>query len=347
MDFKRAGKYVTFGETMLRLSPVGHEVLMQSSSLSATFGGAEANVAVSLANYGEAVSFVSAAPPNQIGDAMVRELRGFGVDTSFVLRSGDRMGIYYAERGAAMRPSKVIYDRAHSSFAEIAPGDFDWNAIFDGAKWFHTTGITPAVAEGTAAAALEAMKQAKERGVVVSCDLNYRKKLWKWGRAPKDVMRELARYVDVMIANEEDCQQCLGLTLDVDVHAGSLDTSKYRDLAARVMEEFSNVSYLAVSLRESESADWNNWSILLADRNESFVSRKYEIRDIVDRIGGGDSFGAGLIWGLSHYDDPQQAVEFAAAASALKHTVGGDYNRVSLDDVFSLAGGNTSGRVQR
>lgn len=347
MDFKRSGKYVTFGEVMLRLSPTGQEVLMQSPLLAATYGGAEANVAVSLANYGEPVAFVSAAPANQIGDAMVRELRGFGVDTSFVRRGGERLGIYYAERGAAMRPSKVIYDRAHSSFAEIAPGDFDWDAILDGAKWFHTTGITPAVSRGAAEAALEAMRRAKAKGVTVSCDLNYRKKLWKWGRTPQEVMREMAQFVDVMIANEEDCQQCLGLSLDVDVHAGSLDTAKYRELASRVMGEFPNVSYLAVSLRESESADWNNWSILLADRKASYVSRKYEIRDIVDRIGGGDAFGAGLIWGLCHYDDPQQAVEFAAAASALKHTVYGDYNRVSLDDVFSLAGGNASGRVQR
>lgn len=347
MNFKSSGRYVTLGETMLRLSPVEHEVLMQSPRMAATFGGAEANVAVSLANYGESVSFVSAAPSNQIGDAMVRELRGFGVDTSFVLRSGERMGIYYAECGASMRASKVLYDRAHSSFAEVAPGAFDWDAIFDGAKWFHTTGISPAVSAGAAGVVLEAMREAKERGVVVSCDLNYRKKLWKWGRKAKDVMRELAQYIDVMIANEEDCQQCLGLALDVDICSGSLDTSKYIELASRVMDEFPNVSYLAVSLRESVSADWNNWSILLASQVDSFVSRKYEIRDIVDRIGGGDSFGAGLIWGLSNCKGPQESVEFAAAASALKHTVYGDYNRVSLEDVFSLADGNASGRVQR
>jgi len=347
VDFKRSGKYVTFGEAMLRLSPPGQEALMQSPSLSATFGGAEANVAVSLANYGEAVSFVSAAPPNQIGDAMLRELRGFGVDTSFVRRSGDRVGIYYAERGACMRPSKVIYDRAGSSFSETVPGDFDWDEIFRGAKWFHTTGITPAVAEGTANAALEAVRRAKELGLVVSCDLNYRKKLWKWGRSAKDVMRELAGFADVMIANEEDCQQCLGLELDVNVNAGSLDTSKYVELSSRVMEEFPGVSCLAVSLRESESADCNNWQVLLACRGEHYVSRKYEIRDIVDRIGGGDSFGAGLIWGLSHLDTPREAAEFAAAASALKHTVYGDYNRVSLGDVLSLCGGDASGRVQR
>jgi 2-dehydro-3-deoxygluconokinase len=347
LDFKRAGRFVTFGEVMLRLSPVGQEALMQSPLLSATFGGAEANVAVSLASYGEPVSFVSAAPANQIGDAMTRELRGFGVDTSFIRRCGDRLGIYYAERGAAMRPSKVIYDRAHSSFSEITPDDFDWDKNFDGAKWFHTTGITPAVSKDAAEAALEAMKQAKAKGVIVSCDLNYRKKLWKWGRAPQEVMREMAKHIDVMIANEEDCQRCLGLELDVDVHGGSIDAAEYAELSSRVMDSFPNVCCLAVSLRESKSADWNNWSILLVDRDSSYVSRKYEIRDIVDRIGGGDAFGAGLIWGLCRRDDPQEAVEFAAAASALKHTIYGDYNRVSLDDVLSLAGGNASGRVQR
>lgn len=343
----RPGKYVTFGEAMLRLSPTGQEMLMQSPLMAATFGGAEANAAVSLANYGEPVSFVSAAPANQIGDAMVRELRGFGVDTSFILRRGERLGIYYAERGAAMRPSKVIYDRAHSSFSEITPGDFDWDSVFDGAKWFHTTGITPAVAKGAAETALEAVKQAKAKGVTVSCDLNYRKKLWKWGRSPQEVMGEMVKFVDVMIANEEDCQHCLGLALDVDVHAGSLDAEKYLELSSRVMSSFPNISYFAVSLRESESADWNNWSVLLADRKSSYVSRKYEIRDIVDRIGGGDAFGAGLIRGLCRCGDSQEAVEFAAAASALKHTVYGDYSRASLDDVLSLAGGNASGRVQR
>lgn len=340
-------KYVTFGEIMLRLTPPGHDVLFQTPRLEATFGGAEANVAVSLANYGEDVAFVTAAPANPIGDAMLRELRGFGVDTRFIRRCGDRLGVYYTETGSNMRPSKVIYDRAHSSMSEVEPGDFDWEIIFDGAKWFHTTGITPAIAEGTAKTALEAMKRAKEKGLTVSCDLNYRKKLWKWGKMPKEVMSEMAQYIDVMIANEEDCQKCLGIELDVDVTSGKLDASKYEALARKIMTTYKNVQYLAVSLRESMSADWNNWSVVLASKGRFYVSKKYEIRDIVDRIGGGDSFGSGLIWGLNNLDGPQAALEFAAAASALKHTIYGDFNRVSKDDVLTLVGGNSSGRVQR
>ena len=340
-------KYVTFGEIMLRLTPPGHDVLFQTPRLEATFGGAEANVAVSLANYGEDVAFVTAAPANPIGEAMVRELRGFGVDTRFIRRCGDRLGIYYTETGSNMRPSKVIYDRAHSSVSEVQPGDFDWDVVFDGAKWFHTTGITPAIAEGTAKTALEAMKRAKEKGLTVSCDLNYRKKLWKWGKMPKEVMSEMAQYIDVMIANEEDCQKCLGIELDVDVTSGKLDTAKYEVLARKIMATYKNVQYLAVSLRESISADWNNWSVVLASKDRFYVSKKYEIRDIVDRIGGGDSFGSGLIWGLNNLDGPQAAVEFAAATSALKHTVYGDFNRVRRDDVLTLMGGDASGRVQR
>lgn len=320
---------------------------MQTPSFNATFGGAESNVAVSLANYGENVSFVTALPANPIANAAIRELRGFGVDTSCIKRSGDRIGIYYAETGASMRPSKVVYDRANSAIAEVQPGDFDWEKIFRGAHWFHTTGITPAIAQGTAEAALEAVKKAKECGLKVSCDLNYRKKLWKWGKTPKEVMSELAQYVDVLIANEEDCQKCLGIELDVDVASGSLDTAKYEQLAAKVMSRFPNVKKLAVSLRESVSADWNNWSIVMATRDNFYVSKKYEIRDIVDRIGGGDSFGSGLIWGLSNLETPQEAIDFAAAASALKHTIYGDYNRVSLEDVMTLAAGDASGRVQR
>ncbi|GHS88450.1 2-dehydro-3-deoxygluconokinase [Synergistales bacterium] len=345
-------KFVTFGEVMLRLSPPGGEVLFQTPHLVATFGGAEANVSVSLANYGEDVAYVTAAPKNPVGDALIKELRGFGVCTKYVRRSGDRLGIYYAETGAAMRPSKVVYDRAGASIAEIKPGDFDWDAIFEGAKWFHTTGITPAIAEGTADVALGAMKKAKEKGLTVSCDLNYRKKLWKWGKTPKEVMSEMVKYVDVLIANEEDCQKCLGIELDVDVTSGKLDSSKYEGLAKKIMATFPNVKFLAVSLRESVSADWNNWSVVLASKDSFHVSKKYEIRDIVDRIGGGDSFGSGLIYGMNKWDAStpegrQNAAEFAAAASALKHTIYGDYNRVGLDDVLTLMGGDSSGRVQR
>lgn len=340
-------KYVTFGEVMLRLSPPGRELFMQTPAFNATFGGAEANAAVSLANYGENATFVTALPANPIADAAIRELRGFGVDTSGIKRAGDRIGIYYAETGASMRPSKVIYDRANSSLSEVQPGDFDWENIFRGAHWFHTTGITPAVSEGAAGVTLEAVKMAKKRGLKVSCDLNYRKKLWKWGKLPREVMSEIAGYADVLIANEEDCQKCLGVELDVDVASGKLDTAKYEQLAEKVMDRFPNVSKLAVSLRESVSADWNNWSIVMATKDNFYVSRKYEIRDIVDRIGGGDSFGSGLIWGLSNLESEREAVDFAAAASALKHTVYGDYNRITPDDIMTLAGGDASGRVQR
>lgn len=340
-------KYVTFGELMLRLSPHGHEVLFQSPSLAATFGGAEANAAVSLSNYGEDAAFVSALPANAVGDAAVRELRAFGVNTENIRRCGDRVGIYYAEPGASMRPSKVIYDRANSSLTEVKPGDFDWDEIFKDASWFHVTGITPAVSEGAAQTTVEAVKAAKKNGLTVSCDLNYRKKLWKWGKTPQEVMSELAGYVDVMIANEEDCQKCLGISLDVDVTAGKLDPRKYAALAQEIMRRYPNVKKLAVSLRESISADWNNWSVFLASPNGYVVSKKYEIRDIVDRIGGGDAFGSALIYGLNHFDSDQDAADFAAAASALKHTIYGDYNRVSLGDVQTLMGGDGSGRVQR
>ena len=341
-------RYVTFGEIMLRLTPPDHEVLFQTNRLVATFGGAEANVAVSLANYGEEVGYVTAAPANPIGDAMVKEMRSFGIDTRFILRRGDRLGVYYTETGAAMRPSKVVYDRTGAAIAQVKPGDFDWDAILDGVTWFHTTGITPSLAEGTAAVALEAVKACKAKGVTVSCDLNYRKKLWKWGKTAQEVMTEFTKYVDVTIANEEDCQKCLGIELDVDVTAGELDTAKYKTLAEKVMTAYPAMRYLAVSLRESVSADWNGWSAVLADRDGNFyTSKKYEIRDIVDRIGGGDSFGSGLIWGLNNLKTPQEALEFSVAASALKHTIYGDFNRVSKEDVLTLAGGDASGRVQR
>ncbi|WP_024821522.1 sugar kinase [Aminobacterium mobile] len=340
-------KFITFGEIMLRLTPPDHEKILQTPRFVATFGGAEANVAVALSNYGEDAAFVTAVPKNPLGDGVMHELRSFGVDTRFIRRSGERLGLYFTETGSCMRPSKVIYDRSHSAIAEVKPGDFDWDEILEEAAWFHVTGITPAIAEGTAAVTLEALKKCKEKGITVSCDLNYRKKLWKWGKKPLEVMPELMKYVDVVIANEEDCQKCLGIEADIDVTSGSLDVAKYRALSQKMLTLFPGVKYLAVSLRESISADWNNWSALLAERGEVYVSRKYEIRHIVDRIGGGDSFGSGLIYGLNHFDTPQEALEFAVAASALKHTIYGDFNRVSVDDVMTLAGGDASGRVQR
>ncbi len=340
-------KIVTFGEIMLRLTPPGREVILQTPQFVATPGGAEANVAISLANYGENTSYVTALPENPIADAIVGELKRFNVNTENIIRCGDRVGTYYTQTGSVMRPSKVIYDRAHSSIAEVKPGDFDWDSILEDTKWFHVTGITPAIASGTAEVTLEALKKCREKSITVSCDLNYRKKLWKWGKPPVEVMSEVAKYVDVMIANEEDCQKCLGIELDVDVTSGSLDSSKYRALASKVMAMFPQVSYLAVSLRESVSADHNNWSGVLATRDAFYQSRKYSITNIVDRIGGGDSFGSGLIYGLNHLDGDQAAIDFAIAASAIKHTIYGDFNRVSKEDVLTLMGGDASGRVQR
>lgn len=338
---------ITFGEIMLRLSPPDHEVLLQSPVLEATFGGAEANVAVSLANYGESAGFVTALPNNQIGQAAVMTLRSFGVDTSHIIFKGDRIGIYYSQRGSCFRPSQVIYDRAHSAFSEIKREDLNWGVIFKDADWFHVTGITPAVSEGAALAAMDAAKKAKEVGITVSCDLNYRKKLWKWGKKAPEVMRELAKYLDVMIANEEDCQLALGIDAHIDVTKGALDPESYKGIINTVFELYPQLSYIATTLRESISADHNNWSAILATKDTFLVSRKYQITDIVDRVGGGDSFGAGLIYGLRHFQEPKDALEFAVAASALKHTIPGDFNRVSKEEVFSLMGGDVSGRVQR
>jgi 2-dehydro-3-deoxygluconokinase len=340
-------RIVTFGELMLRLSPPHHETFLQTPAFVATFGGAEANVAVSLANYGERAAFVTALPANAIGDGAIRELRAFGVDTSFIRRSGERVGIYFTQKGACARPSVVLYDRSHSAISEAAPGDFDWEAILDGADWFHVTGITPALSEGAAQVTLEALSVCRRKGITVSCDLNYRKKLWKWGKKPSEVMPEIVRHVSVLIGNEEDCQKTLGIDVDVDVTSGSLEAGSYRKLAEEVLKAYPNLRFLAVSLRESLSADSNNWSGILADRDHFHVSRKYAINDIVDRIGGGDSFGAGLIWGLRNLPSPREALEFSIGASALKHTIFGDFNRLSVADVMTLVGGDGSGRVQR
>lgn len=340
-------KIVTFGEIMLRLSPPDHEVILQSPVFEATFGGAEANVAVSLANLGEDVSYVTAVPANPLGDAMVREVRKFGVCTRHVKRSGERLGIYFTEKGACMRPSKVVYDRAHSSIAEVKPGDFDWDAILDGVEWFHVTGITPAIAKGTAEVAIEAVKKCKEKGITVSCDLNFRKKLWKWGKSAPEVMGEIVRYADLAVGNEEDCQHSLGIQADIDVTKGELDVEQYKKLTDKVLKTFPDLKRIAITLRESHSADDNDWSAVLADRENFYVSRKYPIRDIVDRVGGGDSFSAGLIYGLRNLSSPKEALEFAVAFSALKHTIPGDFNYASKEDAFTLMKGDVSGRVQR
>ncbi|MCI6486971.1 MAG: sugar kinase [Clostridiales bacterium] len=340
-------KYLTFGEIMLSLKSPGHERFFQSPMLEATFGGGEANVAVSLANYGEDVGFLSVLPKNAIGDECIKELRRFGVDTSRVVRGGERLGIYFLETGANQRPSKVVYDRAYSAIAMAKPGDIDWEKTFAGVEWFHITGITPAISESAMELSLESVKEAKKRGITVSCDLNYRKNLWKYGKKASEVMRELARYVDVAIANEEDVQKSLEITTDVNVESGELDRSKYKALGDKVLAAYPDMKMIAITLRESKSADWNGWAACLNDREHFYESKRYEIRDIIDRVGGGDSFAGGLIYGLNNYESRQQALEFAVAASCLKHSIDGDFNRVDVDEVEKLMGGDGTGRVQR
>ena len=340
-------KVLTFGEIMLRLKSPGMERFFQSPVLEATFGGGEANVAVSLANYGMDAAYMTVLPDNAIGDACVGELRRFGVDTSRVQRGAGRMGIYYLESGACQRASKVVYDRAYSAIALAKPGDIDWEKVYTGVDWFHITGITPAISESTMELSLESVKEAKKRGITVSCDLNYRKNLWKYGKSAPEVMCELAKYVDVAIANEEDCQKALGVSLDVQVESGALDRSKYEELAKKVLAAYPNMKMIAITLRESKSADWNGWAACMHDGGAFYTSKRYEIRDIVDRVGGGDSFAGGLIYGLNTYSDKQAALEFAVAASCLKHTISGDFNRVTVEEVQKLASGDGSGRVQR
>ncbi|MCL2838641.1 MAG: sugar kinase [Oscillospiraceae bacterium] len=340
-------KVVTLGEIMLRLKPPGVERFFQTSTLEATFGGGEANVAVSLANYGMNASFVTALPDNDIANAIVYQLRGFGVDTSHIATTKGRVGIYFLEAGANQRPSKVIYDRADSSIATAKISDFDLESAFKGATWFHITGITPALSEASAELSIAAIKKAKEMGLTTSCDLNFRKNLWKYGKEAKEVMRELTKYVDVIIANEEDCQKSLGIENGAHVESGELDTKKYEELAAEVLKQFPNTQKIAITLRESKSANHNGWGACIYDRNEFYVSKKYDIFNIVDRVGGGDSFAGGLIYGLNNYPTNAQALEFAVAASCLKHSIGGDFNRVSVKEVEALMGGDGSGRVQR
>ncbi len=340
-------RVVTFGEIMLRLKAPGHERLFQSPALEATFGGAESNVAVSLAQFGLDAAFVTVLPANAVGDAALAELGRFGVDTRLVKRRGERVGIYYLEAGATQRPSKVVYDRAGSGIAAAGPGDVDWEAAFTGAAWFHISGITPALSQSAAELSLEAVRQARERGVTVSCDYNYRANLWKYGRKAPEVMRDLVGQVQVGIANEEDCQRALGIEGDVDVRGGALDAAKYRALAERVLEQFPNLEKQVITLRESRSADHNGWSACLHNRKAFHVSRSYDITHIVDRVGSGDAFGAGLIYGLLTHADDARALEFAAAAGCLKHSVPGDFNRVSVAEVEALVKGDASGRVQR
>ena len=340
-------KFLTFGEIMLRLKAPGQECFFQSPMFEATFGGGEANVAVSLANYGEDAAFLTVLPDNAIADACKAELRRFGVDTKRIVTGEGRMGIYYLEGGANQRPSKVVYDRAWSAIALAKPGDIDWDKAFEGVEWFHITGITPAVSESAMELSLASVKEAKKRGITVSCDLNYRKNLWKYGVRAAEVMREIANYVDVAIANEEDVQKSLEISVDVDVESGELDRSKYKALGDKVLAQYPNMKLIAITLRESKSADWNGWAACLNDGETFYESKHYEIRDIVDRVGGGDSFAGGLIYGLNNYESKQSALEFAVAASCLKHSILGDFNRVGVSDVEKLMGGDGTGRVQR
>jgi 2-dehydro-3-deoxygluconokinase len=340
-------RVVTLGEVMLRLKSPGFERLFQSPTLEATFGGAEANVAASLAQFGVDARFVSAIPANNVGDACVATLRGFGVDTSMIRRQGDRLGIYFFENGANQRPSRVTYDRSGSSISTARATDFDWDAVFEGADWFHISGVTPAISASAAELSIAAARAARGRGLRVSCDYNYRKNLWRYGKSAPEVMRELVGLATVGIANEEDCQKALGIDIDVDVKSGTIERDKYRVLADRVLRAFPNLERQVITLRESHSADHNGWSAVMFDRKVFLSSRHYEITDIVDRVGGGDSFAAGLIYGLRAYKDGQRALEFATAASCLKHSILGDVNRVGVAEVEALMAGDASGRVQR
>jgi 2-dehydro-3-deoxygluconokinase len=343
------GKIVTFGEIMLRLMPPGFQRLRRARSFGAVYGGGEANVATSLAHYGEDVQFVTRLPENDLGDACVAFLHQYGVGTNHVVRGGHRLGIYFLEQGAAQRGSKVVYDRAMSALATIEPGMVDWRAAFEGADWFHWTGITPAISEGAAMTLCEGLEVARETGLTVSCDLNYRKKLWKWGTQPIEVMPELVRLCDVAVGNEEDAEKVFGIhAREVDVTAGKLAADKYRSVCEELARRFANLEIIAVTLRGSISASHNTWSAVLWQDGAFYIGPKYDIIPIVDRVGGGDSFCGGLIYGLRAYGgDPERALRFAVAASCLKHTIPGDFNDVTVAEVEKLARGDASGRVSR
>ena len=340
-------KIITFGELMLRLQPNNYERFVQASQVEFTFGGGEANVAVSLANYGMDVAFISKLPAHAIGQAAVNSLRRYGVDTSMIVRGGDRIGIYYNEKGASQRGSVCIYDRANSAIAKASAEDFDWDKIFDGAEWFHFTGITPALGQNVADICLDACKAAKAKGVKISCDLNYRGKLWTRAEA-REAMTKLCEYVDVCISNEEDAKDVFGIEAEAtDIYGGTLNHDGYKSVAKQLADKF-GFEMVAITLRESHSASANGWSAMLDNVAEDAYcfSKKYELT-IIDRVGGGDSFGGGLIYSILSGKDTQSAVEFAVAASALKHSIGGDYNMVTVAEVEKLAGGDGSGRIQR
>lgn len=342
-------KVVTFGEVMLRLATPGFLRFDQTDNFSATFGGGEANVAVSLANYGIHVDFVTRLPKNDIALACIKDLRKHGVDTNNIVWGGERLGIYFLESGAVSRGSKVVYDRAHSAISEIKPGMIDWDTIFDGATWFHWTGITPAISQGAADVCLEAIKAANKKGITVSTDLNFRKNLWKYGKTAGEIMPALVAGCDVILGNEEDAEKVLGIKASgVDVTAGEVSAEAYKSVSEQIMQQFPRCKKVITTLRGSVSASHNSWSGVLWDGKTLFEAPTYQITHIVDRVGGGDSFMGGLIYGLLTWPgNDQKALNFAVAASCLKHTIYGDYNRVSVDEVIKLMEGDASGRVAR
>ena len=341
------GRVVTFGEIMLRLAPPGFERFLQTPHFNAAFGGAEANVAVAVSSFGLPAAFVTVLPENPIADAAIAELRRFDVDISQIVRGKGRLGTYYLEAGANQRPSRIIYDRENSAMALAKPEDISWERGFAGAAWFHISGITPAISASAAELAMESVREAHAAGLTVSCDLNYRKNLWKWGQPAREVMPRLVKSADVLIANEEDVQAALGIEAEVDVRSGQLDRGQYEKLAGQVLSEYPNLRAIAITLRESVSASHNGWSACLQDRERFMLSRRYEITHIVDRVGAGDCFAAGLIYGMLTGLDAQQGLDFAVAASCLKHSIPGDFSRVTVAEVNALLKEGGSGRVQR
>lgn len=340
-------KVVTFGELLLRLTPLGHKKLFQNNIFETSFCGSEANVAVSLSNFGVSSYFVTKVPDNEVGQAAINTLRYFGVDTSMVIKGGERLGLYYLEKGASQRPSKVIYDRAYSALSNTIIQEFEWDRIFDGTEWFHFSGINPALSDSMFEISLEACKVAKEKNITISCDINYRSKLWTKEQA-KEKMTELMRYVDVCIANEEDAENVFGIKADnTDVLSGNVEHKSYKEVAKEISNQL-GCKYVAISLRTSLSASINKWAGMLysTSMNQYSFSKEYTI-DIVDRVGSGDSFAAGIIYSLINKTNEQEAIEFAVAASCLKHTQEEDFNRVSIDDVRALLSGDSSGRVKR
>lgn len=340
---------VTFGEVMLRLASPGYQRFQQAQQFEASFGGGEANVAVSLANYGLSARFVTRLPDNDLSESLISELRGLRVDTESIIRGGERLGIYFLETGSVSRSSKVIYDRAHSAISTIQPGMVDWDQVFKGVRWFHWTGITPAISQGAADVCLEGIRKANEKGITVSCDLNFRKNLWKYGKTASEVMPELVEGCDVILGNEEDAEKVFGIHPEgADVTSGHVEAAGYESVCRQLMQRFTRAKKAIVTLRGSINANHNSWSGVLFDGKQLFTAPTYQITHIVDRVGGGDSFMGGLIYGLITYEgDDQKALNFATAASCLKHTIKGDYNRVTVSEVEKLMSGDASGRVSR